>query len=160
VNVNDIIKEAATLVDSEINRHRIALILKLDETIPLVMGDRVQLQQVIINLVTNAVEAIAAAGDGRRDLTCGSGQDEAGNVLVTVQDTGEGLAPEQFDHVFDAFYTTKPTGMGMGLRICRTIVEAHGGRLWATTNAPRGIVFNFTLPAADQAKVPEATLAF
>jgi len=151
LNVNDIIKEVATLTGSEVYRHQVALILQLEGDIPLVQGDRVQLQQVMINLVMNAIEAIAAAGDGRRGLAIGSGRDKAGYVLVTVRDTGTGLAPEQLDHLFDAFYTTKPTGMGMGLRISRTIIEAHGGRLWATTNAPRGAVFSFTLPTGDHA---------
>ena len=152
LDVNDIIKEVAALMGSEVHRHRIVLILELDETIPLIMGDRVQLQQVTINLVMNAVEAIAAAGNGRRELIIGSGREESGYVLVTVRDTGVGLAPEQLDHVFDAFYTTKPTGMGMGLRVSRRIVEAHDGRLWATRNSPRGMVFSFTLLAGEQAK--------
>ena len=151
LNVNDIVKEVAGIMGGEVYRHRIVLTFKLEETIPQVLGDRVQLQQVVINLVANAIEAIAAAGNGRRELTIGSRLDQPANVLVTVQDTGVGLAPEQLDRLFDAFSTTKPTGMGMGLRISRTIVEAHGGRLWATTNAPHSTVFHFTLPAGVQA---------
>ncbi len=152
LNVNDIIKEVATLIGSEVYRHQVALILQLDEHIPLVKGDRVQLQQVMNNLVMNAIEAIAAAGEGPRELAIGSGLDKADDVLVTVRDTGTGLAPKQLDRLFDAFYTTKPTGMGMGLRISHTIIESHGGRLWATTNTPRGAVFSFTLPTGGQAR--------
>lgn len=158
LNVNDVIKDVATMMGSEVYRHRIELTLQLEEAVPLVIGDRVQVQQVMINLVANAIEAIDAAGDGPRQLTIGSGRGEAGNVLVTVRDTGIGLAPERFDHLFDAFCTTKPTGMGMGLRISRTIVEAHDGRLWATANTPRGMVFNFTLLAGDRAKLSEMTM--
>jgi PAS domain S-box-containing protein len=155
LNVNDVIKEVAVMTGSELYRHRIALFLKLDQTVPHVMGDRVQVEQVMINLVVNAIESIAAADDGRSELTIASGLDESGNLQVTVADTGVGLAPERFEQLFDAFSTTKPAGMGMGLRISRTIVEAHGGRIWAKANVPRGMVFSFTLPASDKAELGE-----
>jgi PAS domain S-box-containing protein len=157
LDLNDIIREVAAMMDSEVYRHQIELSLQIDETIPPVMGDRVQLQQVMINLVVNAMEAIDAAGPGRRELTICSGLDEAGQVLVTVRDSGIGIAPERFTHLFDAFSSTKATGMGMGLRISRTIVEAHDGRLWAAANAPRGMVFSFTLPAGEQAAPRKAS---
>jgi C4-dicarboxylate-specific signal transduction histidine kinase len=155
LNVNDVIKEVAIMTGSELYRYRIALFLKLDQTVPQVMGDRVQVEQVMINLVVNAIESIAAADDGRSELTIASGRDESGNLQVTVADTGVGLAPERFEQLFDAFSTTKPAGMGMGLRISRTIVEAHGGRIWAKANVPRGMVFSFTLPASDKAELGE-----
>ena len=113
---------------------------------PLVRGDRVQLQQVILNLIVNGLEAIAKNKDGARELLVSSNEDEDENVVVAVTDSGEGLDPAKFESVFEAFFTTKPEGMGMGLAISRTIIEAHGGRLWATANSPCGAVFQFTLP--------------
>jgi PAS domain S-box-containing protein len=157
LNLNEVIREVAAMMDNEVHRHQIELTLDIEEAIPPVLGDRVQLQQVMINLVINAMEAIDAAGKGRRELTIGSGRHEAGDVLITVRDTGIGLAPDRFIHLFDAFSSTKATGMGMGLRISRTIVEAHDGRLWATANAPRGMVFSFTLPVGDGAELRKAS---
>jgi signal transduction histidine kinase len=107
------------------------------------------LQQVILNLIKNAIEAMTEASDGSRELLVSSGKDESQGVLVAVRDTGPGLDPENLAHLFDTFYTTKPDGMGMGLAISRSIIEAHGGRLWATPNEPHGAVFQFTLPADD-----------
>jgi signal transduction histidine kinase len=107
----------------------------------------VQLQQVILNLIVNGLEAIAKSSDGARELIVSSDGDEEDRVIVAVSDSGEGLDAANSEHVFDAFFTTKPDGMGMGLAISRTIIEAHGGRLWATSNSPRGAVFQFTLPA-------------
>src|SRR6185369_8747955 len=123
---------------------------QLEDDLPLVRGDRVQLQQVILNLIVNGLEAIAKSKDGERELTVTSIQDEGGNVSVAVSDSGEGLDPADLERVFDAFFTTKPDGMGMGLAISRTIIESHGGRLWATSNSPHGAVFQFTLPAASE----------
>ena len=113
---------------------------------PLVQGDRVQLQQVILNLILNALEAMNRIPEGPRELIISSARNDAKGVLITVQDSGVGLAPENLDRLFNAFYTTKPDGMGMGLAISRSIVEAHGGRIWATPNSPRGAVFQFILP--------------
>jgi signal transduction histidine kinase len=104
------------------------------------------LQQVILNLMMNAIEAMSGAGEGPRQLVLRSGTDESRGVLVSVQDSGPGLDPKSLDHLFDAFYTTKTHGLGMGLAISRSLIEAHGGRLWATANAPHGAVFHFTLP--------------
>jgi signal transduction histidine kinase len=130
--------------------NRVSLETELGKDLPHVKGDRIQLQQVILNLVVNAIEAMSAIGDGPRELVVSSARDGSQAVLVAVRDSGTGLAPEQRDQVFDAFYTTKATGMGMGLAISRSIVEAHGGRLWATANTPRGTIFQFTLLAEDE----------
>jgi signal transduction histidine kinase len=114
--------------------------------LPRIQGDRVQLQQVLLNLILNAVEAMSGISEGSRELRIGTGPDASGGVLVTVQDSGPGLPPESADRLFDAFYTTKPSGMGMGLSICRSIVEAHGGQIWATRAAGPGATVQFTLP--------------
>ena len=110
------------------------------------MGDRVQLQQVLLNLLVNAMEAMSGMREGARELLISTAKSNSDQVLVTVQDTGPGLAPEGLDRLFEAFYTTKPNGLGMGLSICRSIVEAHQGRLWATANKPHGAAFQFMLP--------------
>jgi len=112
------------------------------------LADRVQLQQVILNLMMNAIEAMSGISDGPRELLVRSGTDESEQVVISVQDSGPGLDPKNLEHLFDAFYTTKPQGLGMGLAISRSIIDAHGGRLWATANAPRGAVFQFVLPVA------------
>jgi signal transduction histidine kinase len=125
----------------------VALQTQLVDDLPLVRGDRVQLQQVMLNLILNAVEAMSAAGQGERELLISSSNAGPDGVLVAVQDSGPGLAPANVEHLFEAFYTTKARGLGMGLSICRSIIEAHGGRLSATSNVPRGAVFQFTLPA-------------
>jgi signal transduction histidine kinase len=127
---------------------------KLSEDLPLILGDRVQLQQVILNLIINAVEAMNGVGEGSRELVIGTAKDASGKVLVAVRDSGPGLNPESSERLFDSFYTTKPSGTGMGLAICRSIVEAHGGHIWATPNAGPGITVQFTLPINDQATAP------
>jgi signal transduction histidine kinase len=113
-----------------------------------VPGDRVQLQQVLLNLILNAAEAMGSVEEGPRELLISTEQDQAG-VLVAVRDSGPGIDSAHLDRVFDAFYTTKPSGTGMGLSICRSIIHAHGGKLWAEANEPRGAVFQFTLPGTD-----------
>jgi signal transduction histidine kinase len=113
----------------------------------LIEGDRVQLQQVLLNLVVNAIQAMATIADGPRDLLITTAPAESNVVLVRVADSGPGLAPQRLERVFDPYYTTKPEGLGMGLTICRSIIDAHNGRLWASANQPRGAVFQFTLPA-------------
>jgi PAS domain S-box-containing protein len=145
LDINETILETIALTRSEMGRHCILLQTELANDLPSILGDRVQLQQLILNLIMNAIEAMSELSEGPRLLLIGSKADTPGGVLVTVQDSGPGLKPECLDHVFDPFYTTKPAGMGMGLAICRSITEAHGGRLWATANAPRGAVFQFTL---------------
>jgi signal transduction histidine kinase len=119
---------------------------ELATDLPPVEGDRVQLQQVILNLILNAIEAMSGIDEGARELRISTDLDATGGALVTVRDSGPGLDPQSVDRVFEAFFTTKSEGLGMGLAICRSIIEAHGGRLWASTNEPRGAVFQFTLP--------------
>jgi signal transduction histidine kinase len=121
--------------------------MELAPALPMVLGDRVQLQQVIINLVMNGVEAMQSVTDRPRELMIRSRQDETHQVLVSVTDCGVGISAENADRLFNAFFTTKSSGMGMGLSICRSLVEAHGGRLWATANVPHGTTFQLTLPA-------------
>jgi C4-dicarboxylate-specific signal transduction histidine kinase len=147
LDINQAILDATALTRSELERHRIALQIELAQELPVVQGDRIQLQQVLLNLIINAVEAMSVVNEGPRELLISSASNAVDNVLVAVRDSGPGLTPESFDRLFQAFQTTKPDGMGMGLSICRSIVEAHDGRVWAMANAPRGAIFQFTLPA-------------
>jgi len=117
------------------------------DALPLIQGDRVQLQQVILNLILNAVQAMGAVTNGTREVLITTSQTEPNEMCLGVQDTGPGLSAETLPRLFEPFYTTKPDGMGMGLSICRSIIEAHGGRLWATRCEPRGALFQFTIPA-------------
>jgi len=148
VDLNEVILEVLALAQTEARRNRVVLKRELAKNLPPVLGDRVQLQQVILNLIMNGLEAISKIAQGERELLVSSSKDEANNVIVAVRDSGEGLDAANLERVFDAFFTTKPDGMGMGLAISRTIIESHGGRLWATSNAARGAVFQFTLPVA------------
>ncbi len=145
VNLNDLIQNVAALVHGEVAQHRILLRTELAPDLMPVMGDQVQLQQVLLNLVLNGIEAMKDVAERPRELAIRSWREEAG-VLVAVQDAGVGLDPQNVERMFEAFYTTKAAGMGMGLAICRSIIEAHGGRLWASANEPRGAVFHFSLP--------------
>jgi PAS domain S-box-containing protein len=145
LDINQTILETILLTRSEMERHRILLQTELSDGLPRIWGDRVQLQQVILNLIMNAVEAMSEISEGSRELLIGTSVDGPGGVIVVVRDSGPGLKPESLSRLFDPFYTTKPAGMGMGLSICRSITEAHGGRLWATPNAPQGAIFQFTL---------------
>ena len=147
LDINETILEVTALARSEIQKNRVSLQTQLSSDLPLILGDRIQLQQVILNLIINAIEAMSGAGDGPRELQVGSAKDESQGVRVAVRDSGPGLDPESINHIFTAFFTTKPQGMGMGLAISRSIIEAHGGRLWATANEDRGATFQFTLPA-------------
>src|ERR1700719_2787292 len=146
LDVNDVVRETIPLVQRELISHQVLLRMELAPALPMILGDRVQLQQVIINLVMNGIEAMQSVADRPRELVIRSRQDETHRVLVSVADCGVGISPEDADRLFDAFFTTKSTGMGMGLSICRSIMEAHGGRLWATVNIPHGATFQFTLP--------------
>jgi len=148
IDLNEVITEVLALAQSEARRNRVSLQPQLSADLPRVRGDRVQLQQVILNLIINGLGSIAKSKDGTRELAVSSDRDKANNVVIAVSDSGEGLDTANTDRVFDAFFTTKPDGMGMGLAISRTIIESHGGRLWATANSPRGAVFQFSLPAA------------
>jgi PAS domain S-box-containing protein len=147
LDLNEVIQEVLALTGRELDENRVLLELQLTKALPLVLGDRVQLQQVLLNLIMNGIEAMTAAANRPRLLSVQSGIDESGNVLVAVGDSGTGLCLEA-DRVFTPFFTTKAYGMGMGLTISRSLVEGHGGRLWATPNSPHGAVFSFTLPVA------------
>jgi C4-dicarboxylate-specific signal transduction histidine kinase len=147
VDLNEVIVEVLALAQNQARRAGVVLKRELATDLPRVRGDRVQLQQVILNLVINGLEAIANNKNGERELSISSGIDDSKDMTIAVRDTGEGLDPANLERVFDAFFTTKADGMGMGLAISRTIIESHGGRLWATPNSPRGAIFQFTLPA-------------
>ncbi len=151
LEVNEAIVEVLALTRGEVMKNNVSVQTQLADGLPLIQGDRVQLQQVILNLIINAVEAMSGVSEGSRGLLIGTGKDASDRVLVAVQDSGPGLNPESFERLFDSFYTTKPGGMGMGLSICRSIVEAHGGCIWATPNGGRGITVQFTLPINGQA---------
>ena len=147
LNINDAITEVIALIRGEIQRNRISLRTKLSTDVPLVLGDRIQLQQVILNLILNAMEAMSDVSPQPRELSVSSAKDGSNGALVSVRDSGTGLDGTVLDRLFEAFYTTKAHGMGIGLAVSRTIVQAHGGRLWATPNVPQGAIFQFTLPA-------------
>jgi C4-dicarboxylate-specific signal transduction histidine kinase len=147
LDINEVIDEAVAVVKPEALRHWVTVQLQLASGLPLVRGDRVQLLQVITNLAINGVQAMATVTDRARVLTIRTEQRESDQVLVAVQDVGIGTEPEGLDRLFAAFYTTKPDGMGMGLSICRSIIEAHGGRVWASRNIGSGMTFQFTVPA-------------
>ena len=149
LDINRAIREVIALTQTETQRNAVRLQSRLADDLPFVSADRVQLQQVIINLIVNAIEAMAGAGEGPRELTIVSGVGDANDASVEVQDTGPGVDPEQLDRLFQSFYTTKPDGIGMGLAISRSIAEAHGGRLSAAPNYPRGTVFRLTLPVEE-----------
>jgi len=146
VDLNEIIREMKTLLYSEATQFGVFVRTELAADLPQAMGDHVQLQQVLMNLMMNSIDAMKDV-DGTRELTIQSQRGEHGEVLISVSDTGVGLPTQQADKLFNAFFTTKPHGTGMGLRISRSIVELHGGRLWAAANSPRGATFQFTLPA-------------
>jgi signal transduction histidine kinase len=146
LDVNDVVRETIGLMQREIFNHQVSLRTELAPALPAILGDRVQLQQVIINLVMNGIEAMQSVTDRPRELVIRSRQDEKQLVLASVTDCGVGISAEDADRLFNAFFTTKSGGIGMGLSICRSIMEAHGGRLWATANIPHGATFQFTLP--------------
>jgi PAS domain S-box-containing protein len=147
LEINGLIREIIALTDGEAVKVRVSVQAQLAEGLPLVEGDRVQLQQVVLNLIVNAVQAVGAVAEGAREVLIITGRAEPGCVLVAVRDSGPGLNPATLARLFDPFYTTKPDGLGMGLSICRSIIEAHGGRLWAEVNEPQGAIFQFTVPA-------------
>jgi PAS domain S-box-containing protein len=154
LNVNDVVSEVIALVQRELTCHQVSLRTELALTLPMILGDRVQLQQVIINLAMNGMEAMQSVTDRPRELVIRSRQDGADQVLVSVTDCGVGIPAEDADRLFNAFFTTKASGMGMGLSICRSIMEAHGGRLWATANVPHGATLQFTLPVNADTALP------
>jgi PAS domain S-box-containing protein len=170
LDLNETIGEVIAMARSELQRNRVLLQTNLANDLPLILGDRIQLQQVILNLLMNGIEAMSGVDQGPRELWVSSekvteihGESEEEkyedraladaewtHVLISVRDSGPGLDPQHLNRLFDAFYTTKPQGLGMGLAISRSIIEAHGGRLWAQANAPRGALFQFTLPIRDE----------
>jgi C4-dicarboxylate-specific signal transduction histidine kinase len=145
VDMHEIIREMVALMSGEAARYSISVWAELSAELPQVMGDRVQLQQVLMNLMMNSIEAMKDA-DGPRELIVRSQQTEDDQLVVSISDTGIGLPSQRADQIFNAFFTTKPHGTGMGLRISRSIIESHGGRLWAANNSPRGACFAFALP--------------
>ena len=146
VDINEAILEVIGLTRGEVTKNGISVQTQHAKGLPFIRGDRVQLQQVILNLIINAVEALSSVGEGPRELIISTGETESNGVLVAIRDSGPALTPASLERVFDAFYTTKPGGLGMGLSICRSIIEAHDGQLWASVNVPRGAVFQFTVP--------------
>lgn len=159
INLNETIQEMVHLLHREATQLAVSVRAELDADLPQVVGDRVQLQQVLMNLMMNSIDAMKDV-NGTRELTLQSQRGEDGHVLISVTDTGLGLPPQQADKIFDAFFTTKPHGTGIGLRISRSIIEAHGGRLWATDHPPCGARFSFTVPisggAGDSPNLPGA----
>jgi len=147
-DLNEALRDAIVMVRSAIAKNRVTVNTNLMDGLVPIQGDRVQLQQVVLNLVLNAVEAMGSVEGGDRELLVGTKQTDGNGVIVAVRDSGPGVDPGHLDRVFEPFYTTKSSGVGMGLSICRSIIEAHGGRLWAEANERRGAVFQFNLPGA------------
>jgi len=145
-DLNEAIQEVIEMARSAIEKNRVSVRTRLMDGLDSVLGDRVQLQQVLFNLILNSVEAMSSVEKGARELSISTNQGQANDILVAVQDSGSGIDPEHLERVFAPFYTTKSTGLGMGLSICRSIIAAHDGRLWAEANRPRGAIFQFTLP--------------
>jgi signal transduction histidine kinase len=144
LDLNDVINDGIALAQRELLTSQVSLRMELAPALPVVLADRVQLQQVIINLVINGIQAMQTVTDRRRELTIRTHQND--QILITVKDCGVGISAENADRLFNAFFTTKSGGMGMGLSICRSIIETHGGRVWAEPNLPHGAVFHFTVP--------------
>jgi signal transduction histidine kinase len=152
LDINEVVIETVSLVRPEFQRQNISLHTELAEGLAPVLGDQIELQQVLLNLIMNAKEAMSAVDDHLLEVTITTEQITPNEVLVSVRDTGPGIDEAGLDRIFEAFYTTKSTGMGMGLPISRSIIEAHGGRLWAKPNQPRGAVFQFTVPVWQEEK--------
>jgi PAS domain S-box-containing protein len=148
VTINDLVREVIALVHGEVESQRVAIQVELQQELPRVMADRVQLQQVLINLIMNAIEAMSSVANRERSLLVKSELHGERDVLIAVEDSGPGIDPNDMDRIFDAFYTTKAHGMGLGLSICQSIIESHGGRLWASTRRPHGSVFYIQLPSS------------
>jgi signal transduction histidine kinase len=157
LSINDAIREVMALAESKARQSRVTLRADLAEDLPPVVGDRVQLQQVILNLVMNGVEAMSSVSDRPRQVMIRSRRHQLDQVLVAVQDSGVGIDRENLGKIFDTFYTTTPHGMGMGLAISRSIVENHGGELWAVPNDSAGMTFQFALPVESERATRRAT---
>jgi signal transduction histidine kinase len=152
VDVSEVIQEMVVLLRSEVSGHSVSILTEFSEDLPRVVADRVQLQQVLMNLMLNGIEAMQETKSGGQ-LTIRSTKGQGGQLLVSVSDTGMGLPSDQADEIFSAFFSTKAQGTGMGLSISRSIIESHGGRLWATSNSGPGATFNFTLPSAESQEI-------
>jgi signal transduction histidine kinase len=148
LDINEIVQETIALAHSEVQKNQILLQTNFSAALPKVAGDKIQLQQVLLNLLMNGMESIKTATDGAAQLSVETEEYEENYILVAVKDSGVGLDPGSLDKIFEAFYTTKEEGMGMGLSISRSIIEAHGGRLWAIPNDGNGMTFQFTLPVS------------
>jgi C4-dicarboxylate-specific signal transduction histidine kinase len=148
VDLNELVRETAALLDRDLVGGRVSIELALDEALPPVLADRVQMQQVLVNLLINAIEAMTTTRGRSRRIAVRSVVLDDRDVLLEVSDTGKGISPEDMPQIFDVFYTTKPTGTGLGLSLCRNIVEGHGGRLWASPGEKRGATFHLQLPRA------------
>ena len=146
VDINETVEETISLATRELSQNNVSLETQLAENLPQILADRIQLQQVILNVIINACEALTTADDEFRKLSISTAREMDG-VALTVRDTGVGIDPQQIETVFEAFHTTKPGGMGMGLAVSRSIIEGHGGRLWAEPNEPHGAIFKFTIPS-------------
>jgi PAS domain S-box-containing protein len=146
LDLNTMIQDVLALARSAVQRHGVVVETQLAAAVPRILGDRIQLQQVLLNLIMNAIEALSGVSAGPRALRVSSERGAATEVVIAVRDSGPGFEPQHLDRLFDAFYTTKPQGLGLGLAISRRIIEAHGGRLWATAHTPHGAVVQFTLP--------------
>jgi len=144
--INEAIREIISLDQEELVKNDVSVHTRFARGLPVVRADQIQVQQVILNLITNAVQAMSGVCEGTRELRISTDQTSSGDILVAVQDSGPGLDAQSSHHLFDAFYSTKPCGLGVGLCICRAIIEAHGGRLWANLSEPHGATFQFTLP--------------
>ena len=147
--LNSLVRETAGLLDREMAGRKVSLRLALDDALPPIMANRVQIQRVLINLLTNALESMDAIRSRPRRIAIRSLQLDDKNVLLEISDTGAGIAPEKMSHIFDAFFTTKSTGTGLGLSLCRTIIEEHGGRLWAAEGEEYGATFHLQLPRSE-----------
>lgn len=159
LQVNEVVLQVIALMRGELAKNRVLVRTQLAGGLPLIQADRIQLQQVILNLIVNAIEAMGDCHENPRELLIGTGGDASNNIVVSFRDSGPPLDPRSLDRLFEAFYTTKPEGMGMGLAICRSIIEAQGGRISASANKPRGLFVQFTLPPGETAPVPVANSA-
>jgi C4-dicarboxylate-specific signal transduction histidine kinase len=148
VDLKNAIDDVIVMVRNVLVRNEVSVHTAVSDAVAAVQADRIQLQQVLMNLILNAVEAMSSTTEGPRELSISADVRDSGAVLVSVRDSGPGIDPEHLDRLFKPFFTTKATGIGMGLSICRSIIDAHGGRLWAEPNSPRGSVFHFSLPTA------------
>jgi C4-dicarboxylate-specific signal transduction histidine kinase len=155
LEINEAILEIMTLTRVAVSDHGVLVKMQLSEGLPPILGDRIQLQQVILNLIMNAIEAMSEVSEGSRELLISTSDVEPGGLLVAVSDSGPGLPQANPERLFEAFYTTKSGGLGMGLSICRSIIQNQGGRLWATPNEPRGAVFYIMLPIGEPPEKPE-----